>query len=310
MPEKVFPTLPRFLPTTYDHTAFKYFKECHRKFFYRIVLGRTAKMSKYQTIFDFGKIYHKFREVLELEHMAGKTNEQAFAVAMLEAFKLDFTPGEGKYEFYNRALIVETCKAGYEHWLNEKKLGIIKVLAVEQPINVELGNGIFISGRADQIISWRGKIWGRDFKTTSKMQQYFDATLDPNDQPTRYIFMESKLHFGDSAIENGKKVEGVIFEVVQNTKTTKPKIYNTPITKTTAQLQQWRKEQLFLHKLLDICIEEDIWAMHETNCTFCDYHKVCKQPSFASMENMLKNDFLLSPWDHEKVDQVVLSESL
>jgi hypothetical protein len=81
------------------------------------------------------------------------------------------------------------------------------------------------------------------------------------------------------------------------------------ITKNKYQLETWEREQLFLHELLDLCIQKDEWAMHESACTFCDYSKVCKAPSESSQENILRNEFQLSPWDHEKVEQTVLNEN-
>jgi hypothetical protein len=304
-----YPSLPRFEPKSYDHSAFKLFKECHRKYLYRIILGRQAPKSKYQVIFDFGKAYHSFREHLELNFQSGKSHEESLALALKVALDSPLVAGEGKYEFYNKQRLAQTCLVAFEHWKVEKQRGAIEVIAIEQPFNIELGNGKFISGRADQIIRWNGYIWGRDFKTTSKIEQYFTATLDPNDQATRYIYAESKLHIGSEAVKNGKFIKGIVFEVIQNTKTTTPKIYNSMITKNKYQLETWEREQLFLHELLDLCIQKDEWAMHESACTFCDYSKVCKAPSESSQENILRNEFQLSPWDHEKVEQTVLNEN-
>jgi hypothetical protein len=272
-------------------------------------LGRQAPKSKYQVIFDFGKAYHSFREHLELNFQSGKSHEESLALALKVALDSPLVAGEGKYEFYNKQRLAQTCLVAFEHWKVEKQRGAIEVIAIEQPFNIELGNGKFISGRADQIIRWNGYIWGRDFKTTSKIEQYFTATLDPNDQATRYIYAESKLHIGSEAVKNGKFIKGIVFEVIQNTKTTTPKIYNSMITKNKYQLETWEREQLFLHELLDLCIQKDEWAMHESACTFCDYSKVCKAPSESSQENILRNEFQLSPWDHEKVEQTVLNEN-
>jgi len=305
----LYPSLPRFQPKTFDHSTVKLAKECFRKYFYRIILGRTTNKSKYQAVFDFGSAYHKFREVLELSYADSNNQLVAYGEALKAISEMRLSPGEGKYEFYTRQRLIETCNVAFEHWKNEKNAGRIKVLAVEQPFNVQLPDGKFISGRADQIVEWNGAVWGRDFKTKSKQQLYFDATLDPNDQATRYIYMESKLHFGDKAIENGKFIKGIIFEVIQNTKTTKPKIYSTLITKNQFQLKQWEKEQVFFHTLIAQCQEQDVWPMCESSCSFCDFAKVCKAPSEASQENILRNDYILSPWDHEKVEQTILQEN-
>lgn len=307
--KKLFPSLPRFEPKSYDHSAVKLAKECFRKYFYRIILGRVAPVSKYQVVFDFGSAYHKFREVLELEYQRLGDVDMACALAMSETLKMKLHKGEGKYEFYTKQRLVDSCLVAFDKFKLEKAQGRIKVIAVEQPINVQLPNGKFISGRADQIVEWNGQLWGRDWKTTAKMLQYFADTLDPNDQATRYVYMESKLHYGSEAVDNGKHIRGIIFEVLQNTKTTKPKIENVLITKNHFQLKAWEQEELFYHNLIDNCTSADMWPMSESACSFCDYKKVCKAPSEASMENILKNEYLLSPWDHEKVQQEVIKDA-
>lgn len=311
MPEKSlkYPSLPRFNPEIYDSSTMKLAKECFRKYFYRIVLGRVSPKSNYEVIFNFGSAYHKFREVLELSYMAGDAREVSFGKAIAAISQMKLVAGEGKYEFLTRQRLLETCQVAFEHWKKEKDSKRIEVIAVEQPFNIQLPNGKFIGGRADQIVKWSGKIWGRDFKTTSKIESYFNMTLDPNDQATRYVYMESKLTFGNSAITDGRYINGIIFEVIQNTKTTKPKIYNCLVTKNQFQLETWEREELFMHEMLELCKEKDIYPMCETSCSFCDYAKVCKAPSESSQENILKNDYLLSPWDFNKVEQTTLKEN-
>ena len=304
-----YPGLPRYQPKTYDSSTIKLAKECFRKYFYRIVLGRVPFKSKYQTIFDFGSAYHKFREIIEKEFLKGSPPEVCFGMGLKAISSIKLVPGEGKYEFLTRQRLIETCQVAFEWWKGEKEKGIIKVLAVEQPFNIQLPNGKFIGGRADQIIEWRGKVWGRDFKTTSKMSNYFNMTLDPNDQATRYVYMESKLHYGNEAITNGKHIDGIIFEVIQNTKTTSPKIYNALVTKNQFQLESWERDELFIHRILEMCEAEDTYPMCEITCSFCDYAKVCKAPSESSQENILRNEYSLSPWDHERVEQTTIQES-
>jgi len=312
----MFPTLPRFDPPTDDSTSMKLANDCLRKYFLRIILGRVPPTSKYQTVFDFGSAYHKFREVLEIEYTFNKlTQAQAFEKAILAIKDMPLTPGVGKYEFYTRGRLMETCMSAFAWWQKEKADNNIEVIAVEQPFSLEMPDGRFISGRADQIIKWKGRIWGRDFKTTSKEFKYFEATLDPNDQPTRYIFAESKLHFGDTAIADGKLISGIIFEVIQNTADTKSKkghhgtIQNAIVSKNHYQMKVWMKEQLFMNRVLKMAKEEDTYPMQSHNCSFCDYHMVCKKPSEASMEYELKANYKLSPWDPTKVEQVTFQET-
>jgi hypothetical protein len=288
---KFMPTLPRYEPFFQDHSATIVFKNCARKYFYRIVLGRTSKTSPYQVVFDFGSAYHKFREILELEGY-GKAMEFVMSVTLAKP-----NPGS-KFEYLNELRLLKTCQAAYEHWQKEKQSKRIEVVAVEQPFNVQLTDDLFISGRADQIVKWNGKLWGRDFKTTSKDQVAFSRGLDPNDQATRYIVGESLLH--------GQQVQGILFEAVYNTKTVGPKIFTIPASRVKYQLDTWEREQIFLFEWLKMSRENDIWPMQEHNCSFCDFHKVCTKGSEQAMEATLKMEYNLSPWDHNAVEQKVI----
>lgn len=290
---KFMPNLPRYEPLFQDHSATIVYKNCARRYFYRIVLGRVPRAEPYQVIFDFGSAYHKFREILELESY-GKAMEYIMSVTLTKP-----APGS-KFEYLNEMRLLKTCQAAYEHWQNEKKQKRIEVVAVEQPFNVELAPGLFISGRADQIVKWNGKLWGRDWKTTSKDQNAFSRGIDPNDQAVRYIVGESLLH--------GQQIQGIIFEAVYNTKTIGPKIFSVLSSRVKYQLDQWTKEQIFLNDNLKRSRELDIWPMEEHNCSWCPYADVCRKTSEQAMEGTLKQNYLLKPWDHNSVEQKEISE--
>jgi len=279
----------RYEPAIQDHTAMSVLKTCKRKYFLRIVLGRVFPKSQYQTVFDFGSAYHKFRELLE-------TKGYQEAIGYILNVKLTPAEPNSKFAYLDNIRLLKSCQAAYDHWKKEKELNRIKVIAVEQPFNVQLPDGTFIGGRADQIVEWNGKLWGRDFKTTSKELSWFQRGLDPNDQATRYIYGESKLH--------GQQIEGIIFEAIYNTKTVGPKIYSALITKNKWQLDQWEREQVFNNRVLKTIREEDIWPMDDGyQCQFCDYAFVCRKSSEAAMVHELKSNYKLSPWDHSKVEQ-------
>lgn len=293
-PNKTFmPNLPRHEPFFQDHTSTIVLKNCPRKYFYRMVLGRTPFKEKYQVVFDFGSAYHKFRELLELE---------GYGAAMKYIMDVELTiPEPGfKFEYLNKLRLMKSCQSSYDYWLNEKKQKNIEVIAVEQPFNVSLDNGLFISGRADQIVKWNGGIWGRDFKTTSKDQVVFSKGLDPNDQSIRYNVGESLLH--------GQPIRGIIFEAMYNTKTVGPKIFSVLSTRVKYQLDQWIKEQKLVNRILQIYRETDTWPMHEHNCAWCAYAGVCRLTSEEAMVATLKSGFALKPWDHNNVEQLVMDE--
>lgn len=287
-PKRTFlPNLDRSEPLMHDHTSMITAMNCWRKYFYRFVLGRVPHSQYYQLIFDFGSAYHKFRELLE-------TKDYITAMGYILQVKLPPPPNQ-KWEFLDHKRLIASCQKAYEYVKKEKENGRIKVVAVEQPFNLEMPDGSFIGGRADQIVEWNGKLWGRDFKTTSKTETEFAKGFDPNDQVMRYTYAESKLH--------GAQVQGILIEGLHNSKTKGPYIFVQPQSRSSWQLKQWETEQIMHHKLLSVCREEDIWPMNPHNCGFCDYAKACRASSEPALEAILKTDFKYQPWDHNKVDQ-------
>lgn len=297
----------RHEPVVMDHSAIIQAKGCLRRYFYRIVLARTEKDSP--QYFGFGSCYHKFREVLEREFANAPKSERMlpdtqmifFQRAVAEARRIwkqkrmVDPPVGSKWEFLTEARLIESCAVAFKHWQREKEKGVIEVLAIEQNFIVPLPDGSVTGGKADQIIRWHSKVWGRDFKTSSKTQNtYYSRTLDPNDQFTRYTYAEAQL--------SGQPVQGQLVEVLFNGKSTKkekkgPSIHPYLATRSTYQIEQWVKESMFFNELLERCREADVWPMQETNCSFCPYHSVCKQASERGMMAKLEAEFRVEPWD-------------
>ncbi len=301
MTRKLLPNLPRFEPENMDHTATKCFKECPRKYFYRMVLGRTAPEGKWQSVFAWGSSVHKYLEVLYETGDAGAAMQAALPI-----FKSSTNP---TFDFQTRERLIATFAKLLKMWQDETKNGVIKVEAIEQPFNILFPDGISIGGRFDQLIKWNGRTWIRDWKTSSKQLTYFKQGLEPNDQAIRYIYAASVLQHGLD--ENGypnRVIDGVLFTVIYNTKTVGPDVQGVPSSRTMLQVRKWVDDQVFIHKQMKMCRDEDMWPMHEVSCSFCDFRQVCTQPSEAAMENTLKTQYLLQPWKHEEVDQQLIKE--
>lgn len=280
---------PRHEPLIKDHTSIHAAKTCMRKYFYQIVIAKIPKQDA--IYFAWGSAYHKFREVLELTADVGEAGLEGLRVWQE---KQGANPPVGhKFEFLTQARLMKSFKIAYEHWLEEKKRKRIEVIAVEQPFNVQLADGTATSGRFDQIVRWGGKLWGRDFKTSSKEGIFYSRSLEPNDQFTRYTFAETKL--------SGEKVQGQIVEVLYNSKKEGPRITSYTASRSQYQLDQWEKESITFNKMIDLCREEDTWPMQEVSCPFCPYHSVCKLPSEAAQMAKLDAEYITRPWDNTKV---------
>jgi hypothetical protein len=291
----------RVEPLILDSTAVTEYKDCARRYFFKIVLGFTPKETA--IYFTFGTAYHKFREELELtkgDFMAGVRR----GLAHWDKVQGDDPPvGSGKWEFMTRLRLLQSMKVGFDYQQKEKAQKNIEVLSVEQPFNVELvaGSGHYTSGRFDQIIRWNGKIWGRDFKTTSKPLAYYDRGITPNDQFTRYTYAESLLA--------GERVQGQLIEVLYNSAGTKkakgldggPIIKPFVASRTDFELADWLDDELFLRDQIQNSREKDRWPKNEKACGFCPFHSVCKLGSEASQMNKLTAEFTQREWDNTKV---------
>lgn len=300
----------RYEPVILDHTAMIAAKNCLRLYFYQIVLGRRPKEEA--IYFAWGSAYHMFRHVLEDTYGFGprlpakydpEKAKQAYAEAAMAGVAYWKKHGkdqeiESKYSFMTVARLLKSFMTAFKHWEREKQRGAVIVIAVEQPFNVQLPDGSHRSGRADQIVRWGGKVWGRDFKTSSKDGAFYQRQLDPNEQFTGYTYAETQLA--------GEIVQGQLIEVLYNSKPTKnkengPEILEFTASRTTYQINTWEKEHMFYKRIIDTCRAEDTWPMMEVGCTFCPFHSVCKQPSESSMMYQLETSFTVQPWDNTKV---------
>lgn len=301
------PQLNRCEPLIPDHTSMDVFKECPTRYFFKIVLGFKAQSS--QIYFNWGSAYHKFREVLEVEYRNSGEMDSAFTKASNAGIRLwkekqGRDPEVGtRFEFMTGARLLKSFGVAYQHWKREKERGEIEVIATEQIFNVALEDGSRTSGRADQIIRVRGKLWGRDFKTSSQDGEFFERTLEPNDQFTRYTFAEGVLH--------GEPVQGQYVEVLFNKKDHKtsrgqsdcgPSIRTYLAARTWDQVKQWERDTIMWNTFIETCRAVDVWPMNETACRFCEFHQVCKLPDEgAQIYTLQGKDYVKEEWDNSLV---------
>lgn len=303
----------RYEPTVMDHSAIIQAMWCKRRYFYTIVLGFRSKDEP--QYFGFGSCYHKFREILSKQWLDAKRagavstdllKEEwmitAFGNAMHAAAELwkqkkmrDPVLGD-KWDFLTLARLLESCTVAFKHWRDEREKGRIEILATEQNIIITLPDGSQVGGKADEIVKWNGQVWGRDFKTSTQNQdKWFTRKMDPNDQFTRYTYMEQKLC--------GEPVQGQLVEVMWNAAGTKkelkkgPKIFQHMATRSQSQLAMWEQEQMFYKKLLDLCRTEDIWPMETRACSYCEFHSVCSRPGEQAQMAKLEAEFIQRPWN-------------
>jgi hypothetical protein len=301
----------RFEPKLRDATAVSTYKTCARKYFFQLVLGRVPREE--EVYFAWGSAYHVFRYVLEKEYGYGpdkpaKFDEaksiEAFLVAQKEGVAYwkakSVAPAPGsKWEFMTTERLIKSFVVAFKHWKREKLQCRIEVIAIEQAFNIQMPDGSHRAGRADQMVRWNRKLWGRDFKTTTKDTKFFSRMLEPSEQFTGYTYSEAKLA--------GEPVEGQFVEVLYNAKDTKnkkhgPEILELTTARTPWQLEEFENDQMMVNQMIKLNRDADRWPMFEPACPFCPYHSVCIKPTEQAMMAQLEMHFRVRPWDCTKVN--------
>lgn len=286
----------RVEPLLIDSTSLTTYLTCPRKYFYRIVLGFISKGSV-PPYFAFGSAYHKFREILDNsmnDTVDGKprSESEAFILA-LQAAKayaakyLKEAEVGTKWDFLTAGRLALSCEKAFEVWLEERKK--FKVIAAEQIVTVSLPHGTGIMGKIDRLISWNGRVWVWDYKTTSKLGPYYERSLEPNDQFARYIWMTQQL--------SGQAIAGLMVDVLYNSKKEGPKFQLFPTARNKTQLDNWVREHKYWEEQIENNRKEDFWPMNPKSCAFCEYHSVCKQGTESGQMSQLKSYYKVKQWD-------------
>lgn len=296
------PMFERKEPLIKDHTATKLWKECPRKYFLRIVIGRTLAKQEMEVIFGWGNAVHMFMETMYLT----EGDVQKSFVKALAIYKAP--PMGSKWPHLTVERLGRTIKLLTEFYQKEKALGNVEVKGIEQPFNVELPDGTIIGGRFDMFFTRNDRPLIRDWKTTTKQANWFLPTLNPNDQVTRYVYAASRLAGWSSSNPTMGKIDGAEFVVIENQPPTKsdpkhPKVIAQLISKSHHELIEWEKDQMFIYKQMEFSRLHDIWPKHEGNCSWCDYRTVCRQQTPGGMEWELKSNFIQKFWDHTRSEE-------
>jgi RecB family exonuclease len=294
VPIKHFKGLKREEPVAIDSSAMKEFQKCPRAYFFRYILCFIPKDEKIW--FAWGRSIHKFYEAAEVNLQKYNNIDIAGALAIQSATNewgdaKDPPPENKKFAHYNKQNLGKVLKILFNEWKKEKNGGIIQVVHSEMPFAVQLDNGVWSSGRIDQIIKWSGREMIRDFKTTTKKWAWYRRELFPSDQFTRYVYAYRKL--------SGKPIVSVAADVIIcNSEGVKNERDNFNFTN--EELSRWEESMLYWDNVIKQCRETDHYPMVERSCNFCDYRDVCTTRGESSQLYMLKTNFTRQVWDNAK----------
>ena len=313
-------SLPIVEPEVFDNSMLSTFQRCPRKGFYQYGLQRSPSGTNYPIQFGVG--YHKFRETLESLYTKMKQKGELACDPKLQRaiYELSFKaalavtrvkdedgkpylgwkepPIEHKHAFLSEHRLDKTCQEAFKIWLDEKQDGNIVIILSEQSFDLDLPNGERYGGRFDQLIEWNHKLWLRDFKTTSRMGKGYGAKFDPDNQMPGYIWASQRL--------SDETVEGVLIEVVYNTKTMGPDFFPFLSTRTEWQIDDWERDAAYEIEIVRKHFLDMHFPKRTTACNDfggCYFRDACKSDGWPNIERWLLQNTIHSVWDFANPDK-------
>lgn len=316
--------LPTITRSGYDNSILGTHGRCPRLDLYDYHLGRVGRGNNYPI--NFGIAYHSFRETLEKLYLKWVIEETksidsvkkllyqtSWAVASKEWTD---PPIEHKKSYLDLTRLEIVCEESFESWLGEKARGAMKVIATETAFDLPLprklcrrcwewsdpeytlclrcGGPLFteyFQGRFDQILEWNRRLWVRDFKTVGRREDW-RAKFSPAHQFTGYTWAAQIL--------SGRRIDGVIAEVVYNTKTMGPEFHPTFASRSANDIEMWLEWVEFETANRRRAEATDIWPMRTTACGDyggCFFRECCNLGNWSSIETWLEDKTIHSVWD-------------
>jgi hypothetical protein len=219
--------LPR---TSFDFTITNAHAECPRRALYEYVFNR--RMFEEGPALKWGSAYHTYRELLERglkggEAMAGV--HKRLTERLCEMW--EEPDGEGKHGWRTKGRMADMFEEARQRVEDEAALGELEVIATEMPFAIRLPTGLVWSGKLDQLVRWRGALWVRDFKTTSRMGKTYFNGYEIDHQITGYHWAAEKL--------SGEPVKGIIVEAMYNTLRQGPEMASRHFMRNESQQLAW-----------------------------------------------------------------------
>lgn len=290
-----------------DQTSLGLFKECPRKYYYRMIEGWTTRTSNVHL--SFGTWFHQACEVYEHTRAFGGDHQEALRAAVKFALEATWDaklqkPWNSDHRDKNRYTLVRTIVWYLDSAQTNNSTTVILangLPAVEltfryQPtdpitgdeLTAITGEPVEFAGHLDSIINLQGAKFISDRKTTSRRlgPDYFSA-YTPDNQFSMYT------HAGKFAF--AENVAGVMCDAVQVLQSVsrfeRQIIYRTP-----DQMLEWYADTKYYISLMGQMAEHNRWPMNDKACFLCPYRPVCARTP-AARANWLATDYIREHWD-------------
>lgn len=291
-----------------DQTSLGLFKECPRKYYYRIIEGWTSRA--FNIHLAFGAWFHEGCEKYERAKAAGANHQEALRAAVRYALGATWDSTLGKpwnsdHRDKNRYTLIRTLVWYLDSYglNNRAKTLILKNgrPAVEltfryTPNDPETGDELLaltgepieFAGHLDSMVVMEDTTFISDRKTTSRRlgPEYFSA-YTPDNQFSMYT------HAGKWAFQTD--VAGVICDAARVTQS-RSEFERQVIYRSEAQLREWYVDTVFWVQLMGRMAEQNRWPQNDKACFACPYRPVCARTPTAR-QTWLEADFIRDPWD-------------
>ena len=282
------------IQTAWDSTSLNTFKECPRKYYYRIVLGRATRERSVHL--DFGIFLHYGVEQYHHHRASGEAHPKALRESLRSTLQASWgwNPDD---PYKNRQTLVRTL-VWYLDAVAASDPAETVILANGKPA-VELSFRFQIPdapeflycGHMDRLATVGAQTFVFDLKSTKRplSTQFFDQ-FSPHNQMTGYTL--------GGKITCAAPVAGVVIDAAQ-VGVTFARFARGLAPRPDAVLDEWLKATAYWVKLAAQYAEASFWPMNESSCDKffgCEFRHVCAKAP-RQRQAWLDADFVERLWD-------------
>lgn len=290
-----------FLPNTHkqfawDSTSLKIFKECPRKYQYKMLEGWAGARNMH-LIFG-GEFAHAIETFIKLT-TRGEAREDVLLFIVHEVLKRTWDhetnePWRTGDDYKNRFTLLRTIVAYIDNWEDDPTQ--VYLLqdgspAVELSFRFELHDGIILCGHLDRVVHFNSNLYVMDQKTSK-------STLAPHYFKQFKNDIQMSLYSLAGKIVLDSPIAGVLIDAVQITKD--GNAFGRGIApRTDAHMEEFLFDLEHTIAQAHKCDEEDHWPMNQTACNNfggCEFLDVCSS-SPRIRPALLKSNFTQRFWN-------------
>lgn len=291
-----------------DQTSLGLFKECPRKYYYRMVEGWTTRGTSVHL--QFGDWFHKACETYERVKSEGADHQQALRAAVRGALAATWDKALGKpwnseHKDKNRYTLIRSIIWYLDTYALHNPARVLMFPSGRPAVELTFkytphdpetgeevialtGEPIMFSGHLDAIILMGDTPFIADHKTTSRRlgPEYFSA-YTPDNQFSMYAYA-GKWAFNID-------VGGVICDAIKVTQKS-TEFERQVIYRTDGQLREWFADTKYYIQLMGRMAERNRWPQNDKACFLCQYRPVCARDPGAR-QKWLETDYVKEIWD-------------